>query len=135
MKDILRRRSEFVASVLSTFITVPKCFCFTREILNTERSSVAEHTVSSDEGYSIHEMHISSKCFSSFEEICCTIAHEAMHASLSDALLALKLQGTISSDVEEFISEKAATCCEDIISSLIKNEAKTRIDFEKVKEQ
>ena len=124
-------RSEFTASVLQIFMTVPKSFCYTRDFLNTEGGSQAQCLTEAESGRC--EIHLTTGSFSSLSQCLSTITHEAMHAALADILYTLEVANTLNTETTNLITERASYVCQDLVFNIVENFKQIEKDFRKVK--
>lgn len=114
-----KRHEQFVERILHNLQTVPKMSCFVQNILNSADDSSGEHFVEYSSGK--HSMHIRLSEFRTFPLCTCVIAHECIHAALSDIFLTFNFQGLLQEDLIDLINERSAHVSDQVVEHIFKN--------------
>lgn len=127
----VKTKDDFVNYVIGKFRNVPKCECEIKDIFDSIEDVLGECIVV-NKAEDMHHVYIANKCFEKYELLMSIIAHESTHSAVHDMLYFLSLSGLITDEMYEFMSERLASLCEEIVLQILSNNEELKLLFDKL---
>lgn len=110
-------------NIVNAMRNLPRIKIEVREVITTEDDRYGEHAYNMGTGE--HSITLKKELLDDDRNSLCILAHEAMHAVLAEIFYVLVVNGTLSPDLVEMLTERAANGCSAITMAIYDNEVES----------